>query len=235
MWGGWGRSSDFEWLLKDPETYARLTKELVAYVVDNKLDGLDLDWEYPATEEEKELYGKWISEMSDLLHAEGKTITVNVHRVSSHFGSLDKSKLDWIHIMSYDQSKGVNNGYTSTGKSGHYEESLEHLSFWESEGFEKSQIVLGVPFYGVTLKDGQSTVNTMTYDKLKIENIDLDSAVAIDDTKNPGLSYFYNGITTMKKKKKYVQENGYGGIMLWEISQDRTDSLSLLNAIAVDY
>jgi chitinase len=233
--GGWGRSTGFEWLLKDPITYKKLTNDLIAYVIDNDLDGLDLDWEYPANEEEKELYGKWLSEMADLLHSAGKVITVNVHRVSSHFGSLDKSKLDWIHIMSYDQSKGVNNGYTSIGKSGNYEESLEHLSFWESEGFDRSQIVLGVPFYGVTLKDGKSNVNTMTYDKLKIENIDLDSAVAIDDSKNPGLSYFYNGVTTMKKKRSYVQGNGFGGIMLWEISQDRTDSLSLLNAIGVDF
>jgi chitinase len=232
--GGWGRSSDFEWLLKDPETYAKLTKELVAYVVDHNLDGLDLDWEYPANDEEKEIYGNWLSELADLLHAKGKIITVNVHRVSSHFGSLDKSKLDWIHIMSYDQSKGVNNGYISTGKNGNYEESIEHLQFWESEGFTRSQIVLGVPFYGVTLKDGQAAVNTMTYDKLKIENKNLDSAVAIDDSKKPGLSYFYNGVTTMKKKKKYVKDNGFGGIMLWEISQDRSDSLSLLKAIGVD-
>ena len=43
---------------------------------------------------------------------------------------------------------------------------------------------------------------------------------------------FYNGIPTIKKKCQYVKDNGYGGIMIWELGQDSTTTkYSLLNAI----
>ena len=42
---------------------------------------------------------------------------------------------------------------------------------------------------------------------------------------------YFNGIDTIKQKTTYVVENGYGGIMIWEVGQDTTDETSLLKAI----
>jgi GH18 family chitinase len=42
--------------------------------------------------------------------------------------------------------------------------------------------------------------------------------------------YEYNGIPTIQTKTEYAMQHG-AGVMIWEISQDTSDSLSLLQAI----
>ena len=43
---------------------------------------------------------------------------------------------------------------------------------------------------------------------------------------------YYNGIETIKAKTRYVMENNFAGIMIWELGHDSpVDSISLLNAI----
>ena len=73
-------------------------------------------------------------------------------------------------------------------------------------------------------KDAQK-ISEITYKEILAK----DSSAYNKDTSN-GMAY--NGIPTIKKKCQYVKDNGYGGIMIWELGQDSTTTkYSLLNAI----
>ncbi len=43
--------------------------------------------------------------------------------------------------------------------------------------------------------------------------------------------YFFNGIDLVNQKTQYVLDNGYGGVMVWNLGQDTNDKTSLLSAI----
>jgi GH18 family chitinase len=43
---------------------------------------------------------------------------------------------------------------------------------------------------------------------------------------------YYNGIQTMTDKTRFVKDNGFAGMMIWELAHDTQDeSISLLRAI----
>ena len=79
---------------------------------------------------------------------------------------------------------------------------------------------MGVPFYGF---DFTPPARYIFYKEI----IEIDSSYAYRDSVD--LTY-YNGILTMIRKtelaKKYL-----GGVMIWEISYDTNNELSLLSAI----
>jgi hypothetical protein len=47
--------------------------------------------------------------------------------------------------------------------------------------------------------------------------------------------FYFNGIDLVKNKTAYVYDNGFGGVMIWNLGQDKHDSRSLLSAIVPFY
>ena len=50
--GGWGWDRQFAAIVSKPEAEERYVKAVIAIVNDYDYDGIDLDWEYPDTEQE---------------------------------------------------------------------------------------------------------------------------------------------------------------------------------------
>jgi GH18 family chitinase len=81
-------------------------------------------------------------------------------------------------------------------------------------------VVLGVPFYGRSLKDRHSRA---------FKNIiagDPDAA-----GKDISGEFGYNGFVTLREKALRLARNLGSGIMIWQIAQDAPGDTSLLNAI----
>jgi len=97
------------------------------------------------------------------------------------------------------------------------------VEYFSDRGIKKSKIVMGVPFYGYQ-------VNTSRVGEVIYRDIcSKDSSAYTKDTSN-GIGY--NGVPTMQKKCNFVKDNGYGGIMIWELGMDSyTEKYSLLNTI----
>jgi GH18 family chitinase len=224
-------------LLKD-ENKSAFVKNLVKFALDNKLDGIDVDLEGTLVNDSAQ-YGPFVSELSDSLKAHGLLLTAAVANWNGGYWSdATLAAFDFINSMSYDESG------TWTPKS-IYQHSpmsaaLRDLKYWtETRGLAKEKVVLGVPFYGYNYTltryeidgkevgaRGAAAFTWKDYLEKYPERIDADWAgkkLTADGI------WFCNGRNTMRDKTLLSRE--YGGVMIWELSQDTHDSTSLMKVI----
>lgn len=123
------------------------------------------------------------------------------------------SAVDWFNIMAYDGGDGDRH---ST-----YDFAVLCGKYWkDTRKMPADKVVLGVPFYG--------RPSWASYAAILQAN---PNAYNTDISMINGMQAHYNGIPTIQKKTQYALEN-LGGVMIWELSQDTTDSgKSLLQAI----
>ncbi|MCP3663368.1 MAG: hypothetical protein GY696_12885 [Gammaproteobacteria bacterium] len=155
--------------------------------------------------------------------------------------------LDLVNLMSYDMH------YTDHAS---WSDTLEALLNWETDrNIPKSKIAIGLPFYG---RGGSSDWTDFgayyaSYEDIVAEYIeengawpddwsDCNNSVEVDfeDGDLPAFlgdpeirDWGFNCAQLIADKTKYALDNGYAGVMIWEISQDlsSTDPHSLLGAI----
>lgn len=224
--GGYNLSKNFAAIATDPSKRESFAQLITNYAVAHKLDGIDMDWEYPdTTAGQAEGYRDLLGAIRRASLPHKLSLSVNVHRVSKHFANLNPDSVDWIQIMSYDQSKGMRNGLDSKGENGNYQESIEQLEFWQNRvGFPAHKIVLGMPAYGKTLKDVGLTAIDAPYRDLPDMSAESDSVLMSGDM------YYLNGVGSVAKKVNYLRSKGYLGYMFWEMNQDKAGSASLFQA-----
>ena len=207
--GGWmdGNDSAFTTLAANPTTRTAFVNNLVNFVNQYNLDGVDMDWEYPREGNEPQNFELLMQELGQAMHSRGKLLTAavvvagwNADGVLS--GVFDD--VDFLNIMAYD---GPDHSTMAQAQSG--------LTYWIGRGLPKEKAILGVPFY--------SRPQAQSYASLLAQGADPYS----DSFQGNN----YNGITTIKAKTELAIAQG-GGIMIWELSHDTTDpATSLLAAI----
>ena len=236
--GGGAGSGNYPVMAENNSTRSRFIKEVKQYVFANCLDGVDIDWEH------------WSSDQAGAIVPAESNALVSVVKELNHelspfnLGlSIDLGGSDWwgknyfdeitdyvdnLQVMAYDfsgpwSSPGPHSAFEDAIGSGNNVNSTG-LSYWSGyRNWPDKNILLGVPFYGRNFDDGGG--NGIAYsDILKIQP----DAYLSDRVNN----IYYDGIVTMAKKTQYVVDNGFSGIMIWELTQDsRVDSVSLLDAI----
>lgn len=221
--GGWsigdggGDDSRFHRLAADPEERNLFVTNTMEVVRRFNLDGVDMDWEYPDIENRSaEDNVLLMRQLGDSLHAAGKELTAAVvHYGNQGEGTKDEifEIVDWLNLMAYDDDKGQpvpHSPYSLAEKS---------INYWVKErGLPPHKAVLGLPFYGKPRKEKLSRYNDIL-------------AAGADPMKDEFDSVYYNGIATIKRKTELAKQEGLGGVMIWEISQDTNDERSLLRAI----
>jgi chitinase len=130
--------------------------------------GLDLDWEYPQTEDEMKNLGSLLNEWRKAVQIEsGSTnnapllLTAATYSSSSHEGLLYpiqaiSDSLDWINLMAYDfyapgwsrDVAGPPAALYNTGDRDPLACGDVGVQAWIDEGVPAQKLVLGLPFYG---------------------------------------------------------------------------------------
>jgi len=142
------------------------------------------------------------------------TVTIALYPGQETVLNNDNLKhIDLVHMMVYDQW-----GQHSTMK--FFEVSASNI---KSKGLPLKKFTLGVPFYARDVTTGQWE----TYANLVNNN------PPSPDEQNQIGGMWFNGRAIIKEKTKNALNNGFGGIMIWEVGQDLppSHSKSLLNAI----
>ncbi|MFE2616152.1 glycosyl hydrolase family 18 protein [Micromonospora chalcea] len=212
--GGWndGDDSAFESLAANSGTRTAFVNNLIAFVSQYNLDGVDMDWEYPDPGASANNYTLLMQQLGSALHSRGKLLTAAVVSEGYYVDGVPTAvfgSVDWLNIMAYDGGSPHAN----------YDWSIASVNRWKSRGLPAAKAVLGVPFY--------SRPGYYTYSAL----VGMDPANANRDcTTVGGAQQCYNGVPTVKRKTQWATANA-GGMMNWELSQDTTGSTSLVSAI----
>jgi PKD repeat protein len=211
--GGWGVSDDFPAMASSPTARANFVQNIVDFVNTHNLDGVDMDWEPVDTETKKDNYALLLQDLGAALLPSGKLLTVAVNGERMELRNSAVNSLSWVNVMAYDLN--WNNAEHST-----YNGAVAALNLYENAGIPKEKLVLGVPFYG---RDDSWTSD--------IKYSQVVSSCNPSPSENYCNGYFFNGIDLITQKTQYVLDNGYDGVMIWNLGQDTYDSTSLLNAI----
>ncbi|EPX65303.1 Chitinase [Cystobacter fuscus DSM 2262] len=210
--GGWmdGNDAPFEQMAANASARTTFVNNVLAFVEQAGLDGVDIDWEWPEPGASAQNFGALMNQLGTALHARGKILTAAVLATGGDgIPTSSFADVDFLNIMAYDM------GYPHSS----YDIAVQSMNYWLGRGLPASKAVLGVPFYGKDSGNG-----AYTYAQL----VAMDPQAPNKDVVN---GIYYNGIPTIKAKAQLALQRG-GGIMIWEISQDTSGTTSLLNAIS---
>ena len=210
--GGGSRSEGFPAMAASESARADFIENILDFMGQYNLDGVDLNWEPVDTAAKMDNYSTLLEELRSAMPP-GKLLSVAVSPHTLNIRSWAVDDLDWIAVMGYDFNWGSAEHST-------FDDAVAAMSFWEGLPAPRNKLVMGVPFYG--RGDGG---NAQKYSWI-VDNYDPAPG---DDWAGP---YFFNGIETIRAKTAYVYDNDYAGVMIWNLSQDKMDQRSLLLAIA---
>lgn len=202
-----------------PANHTAFISKIIRFVESNKLDAIDFDLEWDAVTTG---YSDFVIELKDSLLQHNKILSAALPATYRYPFITNKalSVFDFINIMAYDNTGpwAPNN----PGQHSSYEFAVQAINFWKNQGINSEKLILGVPFYGYNF-DNQNNVSGFSYSTMVNTNI------LYADIDQVGEAY-YNGRPTIEKKVELAAKN-VGGIMIWELAQDRFDDFSLLSAI----
>ncbi|WP_234736508.1 glycoside hydrolase family 18 protein [Tellurirhabdus bombi] len=175
--GGWGGCKYFSDVALTDAARRKFTNSTVALLRKHKLDGIDIDWEYPAQiganniyrPEDKQTYTLLLKALREGLDEQGKrdgrtgknhyllTTATGVDTAFVNHTELGKAQkyLDYVNIMTYDIYHGNDkttghhsNLYQSAKGNQSRNSSADGVEGHIRAGVPASKIVLGIPFYG---------------------------------------------------------------------------------------
>ena len=222
----------------------RLIENLVDVCVKYDLDGINVDFEN-MKQEDKDLYSRFIIELTPRLKEIGLVISVDVTAPDgSETWSMcfDRHVIgdvaDYIVFMAYDEY-GVSS--TKPGTTAGYDwVKLSLNKFLQTEEIESNKIILAVPFYTrvwTTDSNGKSTSKTVA-----MKNIDKVIPDGVekkwdDDLKQNYVEYTEDGnkkqiwiedLDSLKEKISLTTENNLAGIASWQKGMETDDVWAMI-------
>ena len=207
--GGWNLSGGFVPMTSNAKARAAFVRNLTTYVRAHRLQGADVDWEHPKSAAQIANYQKLLIELKRAFAPHRLWLTVAVPGWADHIQSATFPFIDHIHVMAYDQ------GTPHAPFAG----AVKELRHWESRKVPKTKLVLGLPFYGRNTQDA-----TATYAEIIRKHRPKPGA-------DEAGGFHFNGPATIQRKTAFAIQQGYAGVMIWELGQDAAGKSSLLNAV----
>ncbi|WP_121661530.1 glycosyl hydrolase family 18 protein [Metabacillus litoralis] len=241
--GGWyhiegGESYDyFKTAISSETSRTKLINELLAIVDREQLDGIDIDFEHPRSQEDADQLLEFTKQLSNKLHQKKKQLTIAVYsKIHSVAGTEIQSVVfhpemftyvDYVNIMAYD---GQWDGEYNAANLAPYSFIENIVKYWgvlfDSNKLPREKLVLGVPYYA---QPEDPSIKQMSFGAIIANNPKFAHQ---DAAQVNGTTYHYNGIPTIEKKTMLAIDQEFGGMMIWEMGHDASGDYSLTTVIS---
>jgi chitinase len=199
--GGWSWSKGFSDAALTDESRLKFAKSCAVFVEKYKLDGIDLDWEYPNqtgagnTYRTEDVHNFTLmlqairGELDKMAEKEGKgmhyllTIATGADKTyveNTELGEIHKY-IDFLNIMTYDFYNGL---HKTTGHHSNFQSSahpemdmnsvVNAIDMHINEGFPVEKINLGIPFYGRIWKGVKTMDEQVLFKEAKTVGMGID-------------------------------------------------------------
>jgi len=195
-------------------------------------DGIDIDWESGEPQAEMD---KLVVALFDALHPLDKLITIAASWYRCDVSLPVSSYVDFISLMTYGMNNPHHLPYHSL-----IDDSIAAMYMWSDAGYPKNKLLMGIPFFA---EDNNGIVATYAnvIDELNPASdqnqAKISSIKAWDNLVNTvdGGILWWNGLDLVKEKVVFIKNNGFGGVMVFDIGEDKLgDPRSLLQNIYDD-
>ena len=189
---------------------AQLVASLDSYVTALNMDGVDVDIEDPGNMGAP--YATFVSSLIAKEHSGGRIVTAAVAewlQTQNVMSNATLQSFDFVNVMVYSNISDCES----------------NMAYFASLGEPKSKMTVGVPFYG------QSSDAAETYAQIiaAYPNAGQSNQVSGNGALDGGNTITYVGNAEMAQETVFSLQ--YGGIMIWELSQDAAPPNSLLTII----
>lgn len=238
--GGWyhihgGESyAYFKEAISNPTSQDKLIREIQNIVEKEKLDGIDIDFEHPRSQNDALNLANFIKELDKALGNKELSIAVSAKVHSIAGTELNNvvydvnmfEHVDHVNIMAYD---GQWDGEYNAANLSPFKFNENIVSYWtrlfDSHKIARDKLVLGIPSYG---QPEDPNIKQVSYAVILSNNKENAKQ---DTVQMNGTTYHYNGIATVQKKTDLAMNNGLGGMMLWEVGLDAQGNNSITHIL----
>jgi chitinase len=248
--GGWTYSTNFSQVAASPTKRATFISSAIRLLNNLGLDGIDIDWEYPANQIDAKNYVLLLQEMRTALthyqQQKGESnpylLTCAVPCGEDKYCLLELSKmsqyLDWFYLMAYDFAGSWSSKTSHQSNLYGSEISIaKAVNYYLSQNVPPNKLVLGCPIYGRSFANtngighsfqgvGEGNWEKGVYD---YKNLPLQGSQEYVD-EHQVASYCYSSTTrelvsydnpdVVRIKSNWCCQYGLRGIMFWELSAD---------------
>lgn len=219
--------ADTSAMLNSEKSRENFIKNLLKIAKDNKLDGINIDFE-SMKEEDRLVYTQFIRELAPILRNEGLKVSVDMYFVSYIDRKGIGAASDYAILMGYDQRGGWSSEAGSISEISWVDNNIDALI--NSSNIPAEKIILGVPFYSRlwTQKSGDSKPTTKVYNMqdcqefLKTNNL----TATLDEKSGQNYAEYTKGsvtyklwledIESLKKRIELVNKYNLAGISGWQ-------------------
>lgn len=209
--GGWERSKHFAAVATLPEKRRKFVNEAVKLCLDERLDGIDLDWEHPGSAAEEQGYADLLTELRAACEPHGLLVSFSIagwQKVPPEAFAA----AHWVHLMGYDRE----------GRHSTFDDTVAEVKKLQEMGVPPGKIVLGMPFYGLHVERKKQP---LSYAEILAKYGPKPDVDEVD-------GFYFNGTGTVRRKTEYALKQGLGGVMAWELGQDVPTEQSLVRTMA---
>lgn len=259
--GGWGTSHAFQETGRSPQKLQKFVESVGDLVAKYKFDGVDIDWEYPASAGE----GAQLCEMLEMLRDSLDNIrgdmllTVAAPASSSHLDNYHMGRMDRVlsfwNVMCYDFTGAGWSSKTGThlnlyGHNGDNDLNVDLvIGEYISRGIRPHKIVMGMPMYGrsfytPTSPDiGVSFNHNLPYPTDTVDYYEISPETEKYDGKRVAAHMYdaekrlfitYDNPQCVAEKARYVTAHGLGGGFWWDSKGEARNSNRKLVEVFVE-
>ena len=260
--GGWGNDEGFAAVAASSELRTLFISNLIDICDTYGYDGIDMNWEHPFSNEDRQNLNYLMSEMDSIFNAHNSELLITMAVPISNWAgqwydfSILRYYIDYFNAMTYDihgswsghaghnsplypSPPGDSDGSCSTG--------INYLLY--TRGIPENKINLGLPFWGkkyITSDINGSfsgEVNDLRYYEIPglIGNgweyqwdSDAYCPYLIKDDQSKILTY--DDQESIRYKCEYAIEKELGGVMIWALGYDMTSNgQELIQSIEQNY